>query len=245
MITGATVAHTDMALLLSHGFSPVFGEFTGQRLVNSKTASLKWIWTPHLLHFYLGAQSFFFRWFRHTNRVHNRALGAPGKLNFTPFNLSTLLAHLHWGSATLNAFPNPKWRRLIKHPHSGSAATLKKKCCVHPGRTENKLQPQTCTVDSFSVAFIQIEQIGLQNCCTPFLCIFAFLCVFAFRKQKFLKTNCGGCGLVHVWLHLKINYHTFVPEWEHGCALICVNDDKLLQSAWQRNYIILLQAQRI
>lgn len=92
-------------------FNPVFGEFIEQQLVNSKTASLRRIWTP-----YLGAPSppsllfrgskLYFLWFFYISRVHNEALGAPGKLNFTPFTLSTPLAHLHRGSATLSAIPN-------------------------------------------------------------------------------------------------------------------------------------------
>lgn len=93
------------------GFKPVFGEFTGQRLVNSKTASLRWIWTAHLRvpsppPLLFRGSELFFLWFLYTNRVHNGALGAPGKLNFTPFTLSTPLAHLHRGSATLSAIPN-------------------------------------------------------------------------------------------------------------------------------------------
>lgn len=92
-------------------FNPVFGEFIEQQLLNSKTASLRRIWTP-----YLGAplpssllfrgSELYFLWFLYTSIVHNEALGAPGKLNFTPFTLSTPLAHLHRGSATLSAIPN-------------------------------------------------------------------------------------------------------------------------------------------
>lgn len=46
---------------------------------------------------------------------------------------------------------------------------------------------------------------------------------------------------VAVIVRLKVNSYKSGPEWEHGCALICANDDKLAQSAWQGNDIILLQ----
>lgn len=78
----------------------------------------------------------------------------------------------------------------MKPPHSGSAAVLKKECCVRPGSTEKKMRPQTCTVDSVSAAFIQFKQIWLEYYCIPLF--------YVFLPLESKNSNCGGCGVSHV-----------------------------------------------